>query len=70
MIDINYKDNVKTQLFVMGEWITVKSFSLENINDIHCIFVHVEGVAKKHLRSIADWMMNTWKVDIVAIVAT
>lgn len=47
MINQSCSDGVKVQPFVIGEWITVKSFSFEKINDIDCIFVHV---AEKRLK--------------------
>ena len=61
---------MKTQFQMMGEWITILSFSVEILNDIRFISMQVEDVSPKKLKSLADWVSKTWKADIVAIVGT
>ena len=60
----------KIQVYMMGEWVTVLSLSLESVSGIHFIAMTVQGVAPKRLKSLADWVMQSWKADIVAIVGT
>ena len=60
----------KIQVHMMGEWVTVLSLSLESISGIHFIAMTVQGVDSKRLKSLADWVMQSWKADIVAIVGT
>ncbi len=58
----------KIQVLMMGEWITVLSLSLESVSGTHFIAMTVQGVDSKRLKSLADWVQQSWKADIVAIV--
>lgn len=55
---------------MMGEWVTVLSLSLESISGIQYIAMTVQGVDPKRLKPLADWVQQSWKADIVAIVGT
>lgn len=60
----------KIQVLMMGEWVTVLSLSFEDVAGTHFIAMTVQGVDPKRLKPLADWVMQSWKADIVAIVGT